>query len=194
MQLTSQRLLPYQGLQDTQGVCHVRVYEQPGRLPVVIVGALDGGPGTSVTNAIEMIAGAIQAEFFADGREFQMVEHWPDTIDGRGIPTFALVHFRHRGIEEDPGDPSHYAGTSVVVEGESAVVHHGDPIRGDFRGPRWEPISDIAGLVGCEVRLWAAGSYTAWAVAGEAGQHLRDEAAQRSTRAIARLAAAIECG
>ena len=56
MDLTRELLLPYQGLNGFDGLCHIRVYEQPGRLPVVIAGGLDDNPGTSITNAIEMLA------------------------------------------------------------------------------------------------------------------------------------------
>jgi hypothetical protein len=86
MQLTNQSLLHYQGFHGTQGLCHIRIYEQPGRLPIAIAGALDDGPGTSTTNEIEMVAAATQSEFFTDGRELALVEHWPDTMDRRGTP------------------------------------------------------------------------------------------------------------
>jgi hypothetical protein len=46
----------YQGIDGFDGICHVRVYEQDGRLPVVIVGQLEDNPGTSISNAIEMVA------------------------------------------------------------------------------------------------------------------------------------------
>jgi hypothetical protein len=91
MNLTRERLLTYQGLNDFDGLCHVRIYEQPGQLPIVIAGALDDNPGTSITNAISMVASAVQRSEFSDGREFRLIEHYPDTIDGRGTPTYALV-------------------------------------------------------------------------------------------------------
>jgi hypothetical protein len=114
---------------------------------LTIAGQLDDGPGTTTTNAIEMVASAIQSEFFSHGREFELVEHWPDTIDSQGTPVFARVHFEHRSIQEDPGDASHFAGT---------------------------------------------GDYTAGAVAGDAGQQLRDEGAEQSKEAINHLIAFIE--
>jgi hypothetical protein len=46
MNLTRELLLPYQGLNSFDGLCHIRVYEQPGQLPVVIAGGLDDNPGT----------------------------------------------------------------------------------------------------------------------------------------------------
>ena len=59
MDLTRELLLPYQGLNAFDGLCHIRVYEQPGRLPVVIAGGLDDNPGTSLTLAIEMVAASV---------------------------------------------------------------------------------------------------------------------------------------
>jgi hypothetical protein len=151
MQLTHQSLLPYQGFHGTRGLCHIRVYEQPGRLPVVIAGALEDGPGTSTTNAIEMVAAAIQAS-----------------------------------------DPSHYAGTLLLIDGAEIHATEGTPIEGDFRDPSWEPVADIERLLGCEVEVWEPGSYTARAVAGEQGQQLRDEVAEESAEATARLRELIE--
>ena len=55
MDLTRELLLPYQGLDVFDGLCRIRVYEQPGRLPVVIAGGLDDNPGTSLTLAIELV-------------------------------------------------------------------------------------------------------------------------------------------
>jgi hypothetical protein len=192
MQLTHQSLLPYQGFHGTQGVCHIRVYEQPGRLPVVIAGALEDGPGTSITNAIEMVAAAIQANVFTDGREFELIEHYPSSLGDRSAPSFTRVHFRHRSIEDDPGDATHYAGTLVLIDGDEVRVAHGNPIHGTFRDPSWEPITDVDQLVGCEVELWPEGTYTARAVAGEPGQRLRDEVARQTAEADRRLLDAIE--
>src|SRR5271155_5119795 len=101
MQLTHESLLRYQGFHGTEGLCHVRVYEQAGRLPIVIVGALDDGPGTSTTNAIEMVAAAVQDGCFADSREFELVEYHPSSIVCHGSPTFGRVRFRHRPVDED---------------------------------------------------------------------------------------------
>ena len=192
MQLTHQSLLRYQGLHGTEGLCHVRVYEQAGRLPVAIVGALDDGPGTSTTNAIEMVAAAVQCACFEDGREFELIEHHPSSLAGHGSPSFCRVRFRHRGIDEDPNDLSHYAGTIVSIEIDGLDVEPGEPIGGDFRDPRWEPIADIEQFIGCDVQLWKEGTYTARAVAGEQGQRLRDEVAARAGEAINHLLDVLE--
>jgi hypothetical protein len=192
MQLTHESLLPYQGLYGTRGMCHIRVYEQPGRLPVVIAGGLDDAPGTTITNATEMVAGAIQASVFTDGREFELVEHYPGSLGDSGTPSFSRVRFAHRSIDEDPEDPTHYAGRLVLISGEEAQVVDGQPIEGDFRDPSWEPIADIEQLLGCEVELWPEGSYTARAVAGERGQRLYDEVAAETAEATETLMDAIE--
>jgi hypothetical protein len=193
MQLTQEALLPYQGFHGTYGVCHVRVYEEPGQLPVVIAGALDDGPGTSITNAIEMVAAAIQASIFTDGREFELIQHYPSSV-GDGKPIFSRLRFKHRSVEERPEDPSNYAGSIVVIDGDDAHVERGRPIQGDFRDPSWTEIADIEQLLGCEVRIWPAGEYTARAVAGEQGQQLRDEIAAQTTAATRRIIDAIEPG
>ncbi|HXN40005.1 MAG TPA: hypothetical protein VN892_18390 [Solirubrobacteraceae bacterium] len=192
MQLTHQALLPYQGFHGTQGLCHLRVYEQPGRLPIVIAGALDDNPATSITNAIEMVAAAIQASVITDGREFELIEHYPASLADKRTPTFSRVRFAHRTIDEDPDDPTHYAGTLLMIDGEKTHVTRGRPICGDFRDPSWESIADIEQLLGCEVNVWRQGDYTARAVAGEQGQQLRNEVAEQTTAATRQLIDAIE--
>jgi hypothetical protein len=116
MDLTRELLLPYQGLDVFDGLCHIRVYEQPGRLPVVIAGGLDDNPGTSLTLAIELVAATVQRSEFSDGREFRLIEHYRDALDGRQAPSYSLVHFSHRPLQESP------------------------EIEGEFRHPYWEPI------------------------------------------------------
>jgi hypothetical protein len=190
MQLTRESLLPHQGFYGTRGLCHIRVYEQPGRLLVVVAGALDDAPGTTVTNA--MVARAIQASVFTDGREFERVEHYPGSLGDGGTPSFSRVRFAHRSIDEELEDLTHYAGRIVLISGEEARVVDGQPIEGDFRDPSWEPIADIEQLLGCEVELWPEGSYTARAVAGERGQQLRDEVAAETAEATEQLMDAIE--
>jgi hypothetical protein len=53
VKLTHELLLPYQGLNGFDGLCHVRIYEDPGQLPVTIAGGLTDNPGTSNTNATD---------------------------------------------------------------------------------------------------------------------------------------------
>jgi hypothetical protein len=190
MNLTRELLLPYQGLNGFDGLCHIRVYERPGYLPIVIAGGLDDNPGTSITNAIEMVAAAVQRSEFSDGREFQLVEHYPDTLNRRGTPTYSLIHFHHHSTRECPGDSHNYAGTVVIV-GDELTVSQGAQIEGDFRSPRWEPIQDIKELLDCEVALWPPGNYTARAVAGERGERLRSRLAENVRRTRDKILTAI---
>ena len=144
MELTHELLLPYQGLDTFEGLCHIRVYEQPGSLPVVIAGGLDEHPGISITNAIEMLATTIKRSLFSDGREFHMIEHHRDGIDDRPAPTYSLIHFSHRPLQEHPDER--------------------DNIEGDFRHPYWEPIDDIehldrVGDRGARVVIQSAGDH-----------------------------------
>lgn len=162
MELTRELLLPYQGLDAFNGLCHLRVYEQPGQLPVVIAGGLDDNPGTPLTHAVELVAAAVQYTQFSDGREFRLIEHYRNGIDGRPAPAYSLVQFSHRPLEESPDDSGN--------------------IEGAFRHPRWDPIDNIEQLVGCKVAVWTPGRYTARAVAGEQGERLRHELAENGKR------------
>jgi hypothetical protein len=195
MDLTRELLLPYQGIDGLDGLCHIRIYEQPGQPPLVLSGALEDNPGTPITNAITTLAAAIQHSQFPDGREFHLIEHHPDTLDRRAIPTYALVHFAHRAvdpraIDEHPLDGAHHAGT-VVVPGENiatATAGSRDAvIASDFREPHWEHVEDIEELLGCAVAVWAPGRYTAGAIGGDEGEHLRSLLAENANRVGAGL-------
>jgi hypothetical protein len=188
MDLSRELLLPYQGLHGLDGLAHIRIYEQPGQLPLVLAGALDDNPGSSLTNAITMLAAAVQHSQFADGREFRLIEHHPDTVDGLGTSTYALVHFAHRTIDRRPDESRDHART-IVPLGEdtataavAAISHDTAVIDGDFREPRWEPVEDIEELLGCTVAVWTPGRYTAGAVGGDAGERLRSLLAENANR------------
>lgn len=188
MDLTRELLLPYQGLHGLDGLAHIRIYEQSGQLPLVLAGALDDNPGSSITNSISMLAAAVQRSQFADGREFRLIEHHPNTIDGLSTPTYALVHFARRPIDRRTLPSAHYTRT-VVPLGEdttttavAAVSHGATAIDGDFREPRWEPVEDIEELLGCPITVWAPGRYTAGAVGGDAGERLRSLLAENANR------------
>lgn len=191
MRLIHQSLLPYQGFHGTEGLCHIRAYEGPGRLPVVIAGALDDGPGTSITNAIEMVAAAIQARLFADGREFELIEHYPRSFSGDPVPSFMRVRFTHRSRLGRRKRTNDFMSRVVTIVGDSMHVTRGAQKPSRFRNPSWEPIADIEQYLDCEVRLWPPGEYTARAVAGGPGQTLRDEIAARTEAINRRLLDAI---
>jgi hypothetical protein len=160
IELTRELLMPYQGLDGREGLCHVRVYEALGRLPVVIVGGLDDNPGTAIALVIETVAAAVQRRLFADGRQFHLIEHYRDPIEGLQTSRYALVRFGGRSVV---GGAGAWDGAGVR---ESAEVREGAGVEGDFRDPRWEPIDDIEELLGCQVAVWWPGRYTARAVAG----------------------------
>lgn len=169
MRLASESL---QGVHGMDGIAHVRVYEAPGQVPVVIAGQLGDNPGTHVTMAVEMVAASIHENLFPDGREFRLVSYEP--CDMLGNSWFRLIEFEHRAVSEDPGGASHYTGTILFLDdaGEELSVR-GTEEYGDFREPRWRHVEDPAELVGCGVQTWPRGEYTVDVVFGEAGEALR---------------------
>ncbi len=172
MNLTRQSLLRYQGLFGFDGLCHIRVFEQPRKRPVVIAGNLDDNPGTMITNAIEMVADAIRRNI-TGGREFELIEHYPVTYPT--APTFSWVRFQrcqwHKDVEHaDTIMRTYPSGTTVA--------YHYDPRQGNFRDPKWEPIQDIDNQFGCHIETWPEGQYTAHNLAGEQGEKLRHETDQ----------------
>jgi hypothetical protein len=74
----------------------LRVFEQHGVAPVVIVGELSDNPGSSVTNSIERIAKLVRTAL-PPGRDLLLVEHYPPVTGlGRREATFDLVSFAGR--------------------------------------------------------------------------------------------------
>jgi hypothetical protein len=188
MKLTHESIIRHRGLNGIDGLCHIRVFKQDGRLPVVIAGELNDNPGSSVTGAIEMVAAAGAEGIFPDGREFELIEHYPDSLDDSSKPSFERVSFVHADPDEDPP----CAGTVVVTDGYEAVRRVSPP--GDFRSPSWEPIADIEELLGCSVTVWPVGGYTARAVAGDRGARLRADLAVRATAGCDELIALLGAG
>ena len=175
MRLAGESLLSYRGLNGMDGLAHVRVYEAPGQLPVVIAGQLDDNPGSRLGVAIEMVAASIQVALFGDGREFRLIQYEPDSKFG---PSRILeVRFAHRPTGESPGDPAHYTGERVVIgpSGETLIDEFDEAKIGDFRDPVWKLVEDLDGLLGCEAQTWARGEFTTLAVAGPAGEALREQ-------------------
>jgi hypothetical protein len=82
LSLTRSELLRYRPWPhvNIDGVCHLRVYEGGGWLPLVIVGELDDNAGRSVTNGVECVAATVDALL---GRrlsagEYVLVEYHPE--------------------------------------------------------------------------------------------------------------------
>jgi hypothetical protein len=169
-------LLPFQGLHEIDGLCHVRTYERPGRLPVVIAGELDDNPGTKIRKAISSVARAIQDELFVDGREFVLVEYRPA-----------------RGAQQDL-----FELVPLACGAEGALVRGGDPPERarsddiaalDSHGPARLRIDEIAGLTGCPVATWRDSRYEARTVAGLRGEYLRRDVAARGNTSVRRMMA-----
>ncbi len=180
MRITHESLMRYQGLNGADGVCHLRVFERPGELPVVIAGNLDDNPGTTITNAIEMVAEAVKRNVICDGREFKLIEHYPGAIHDPTTPTFSWVTFEH----QDSKESNKKAGILVLVDAFAKAIQYEREIEGDFRNPKWKPIPDITQELGCEIATWKEGRYTAYAVGGKRGKKLRDDTAKDADAAI----------
>jgi transcriptional regulator with XRE-family HTH domain len=84
------------------------------------------------------------------------------------------------GVARSP-EGSRHAGAVALLSGASARAGDGQ-VEGDFREPRWETINDIEELVECTVAVWAPGSYTAGAIAGDEGERLRSLLAENVGR------------
>ena len=185
MRLSKECLLRYPGLHGADGVCHVRVFERDGALPVVVVGNLDDNPGTTITNAIEMVGEAVKRNVIPDGREFELIEHYSGALTDPTIPAFSWVLFEHQ-------DSKQRAGTVVLVDDDGNTVEYGREIEGDFRNPKWETIDDITAELGCEIATWKEGRYTSYAVGGRRGKKLRDKTATDVKAAIDALIGTLE--
>ena len=151
---------------------------------MVIVGQLDDNPGTAIDNAIEMVAAAVETTVFSNGREFRLI-----TYHTFGGPPYMEVEFSHRSLREDPADPTHYAGRHVRIADRGHVISDtaGDAKVGDFRDPAWRRINDIDVLLGCDVRSWPRGEYTASNLFGDEGRRLREDVARRAHAAAERV-------
>lgn len=175
MQLTSEGLLPYPGIAGMDGLCHIRVYQTPGRTPVVIVGQLDDNPGTAINNAIETIAGLINTQVLDDGREFQLI-----TYHNTGGPPYSHVTFEHRPLGDHQPEPSDYDSQTIITNGTHATMINGNQIIGDFRNPAWQHVPDISTILGHTPVEPIPGEYTAESVAGTDGARPRDRTTSNS--------------
>ena len=81
MRKTLDQTFPYLGYYDCPSQCRLRVWQEPGQVPVVLFTELDDNPGTSITNMIEYIA----------WEAFKLLER-PES----GMVT--IEHYRDRGI------------------------------------------------------------------------------------------------
>lgn len=86
-------LLAYKAFSTEPGVCHVVLGRDAPEGSAVVVGDPEDNPGTSVTNAIERVASAIDHHLFHDKFDFRLYQYEP-----RGLPdlkpTFYVVIWR----------------------------------------------------------------------------------------------------
>ena len=125
--LTGEELLVYPGLNGHLGACHPRVYQSDGERPVCIVGSFDERIGTSIQNAIEMIA-TIVAERIGANR-FTLLEWWPHQRN-------PFVEVRHRRVR-----PRKLPFGRLVMIGDAGTVEFDRTrhVRARFADPAWEP-------------------------------------------------------
>jgi hypothetical protein len=132
-------------------------------------------PGSRVGVAIEMVAAWIQAALFGGGREFRLIQYEPDSKFG---PSRILaVRFAHRLTGESPGDRARYMGERIVLgpSGETLVREFDDAKVGAFRDPVWTLVEDLDHVLGSAAQMSARREYTVLAVAGPAGEALREQ-------------------
>lgn len=88
---------------EPEGRCRVRILEDHGRPPTLVLTELDDNPSTSVTNLIEVLAAELIAKYFpvrfeAVGENpITLIEHYPARSGARGTralaPTYDRVDF-----------------------------------------------------------------------------------------------------
>jgi hypothetical protein len=104
------------------------------------------------------------------------------------------VQFARLALREDPADPSDYAGQLLTIADDGDLQAVGRAVRkpGDFRDPQWSLIKDVEEFVGCEVKEWPRGEYTAANIAGPPGERLRLEVEQQVRKASDDVSALIQ--
>ncbi len=81
MTMTFDGRYEFRGLNSDGGVCHLRIYQAPGRTPVIVATELPENPNTSITNTAEHLYPDIVAKHFSDRFDYDevavFVEHYP---------------------------------------------------------------------------------------------------------------------
>lgn len=119
MQLTHDQIFYYAGFGGCDSWAHLRVFQEGGALPVVIVGELDDNPGTSVTNFAEELAELIALGFFPEGREFVFIEFYAGQIDQwreDRTPSYSMTTFDLSAAGRGLGAPTWSYKEPEVVE------------------------------------------------------------------------------
>jgi hypothetical protein len=99
MTLTHDEIHAYAGYQNAPSHCHIRIFQQDGRTPVIIASELPDNPGTSITNLAEQLCAELIRAYFAVRFEHDepviWIEHYQRTPDElrRRWPEFSRVTF-----------------------------------------------------------------------------------------------------
>lgn len=98
MDKTHDFIMSYRGFWQTGGRCRIRIYEEPGRVPVVICSQLPDSENTSVTNLAEYLAAEVVEEYLPDLPNMDppliWVQHYPpDTVPAAVGEMLNLVTF-----------------------------------------------------------------------------------------------------
>jgi len=83
-------LLAYPGFSAEPGICHLIVAGDAPGGPAVLIGDLEGNPGTSPTNALERVASAIAQRLFDGQLAFRLYQYEPEGLPDRS-PTFYSI-------------------------------------------------------------------------------------------------------
>lgn len=83
MPKTADYLYEYRGMWDKEpdAVCWVRVFEEEGQTPVIVMGEHPDNPSTSVTNMAELLAAELIQKHFRERFDYDppaiLLEHYP---------------------------------------------------------------------------------------------------------------------
>jgi hypothetical protein len=108
----------FTGLWNRPAKCRIRVYRLESGMTVVIATELPDNPGTTITNAAELLATEIRQRFVAAGEAMVWIEHYQERDLVNGTPTiketFDRVLFRWDGRRYD--DPQWLPFSREAVE------------------------------------------------------------------------------
>lgn len=84
--------------------CQLRVFEKPGRAPVIVASEIAGNPGPSITDSVTEIAGRVWEMLDRPAVGVILIEHYrAGTNEDRYQPEqFSIVTFQGPGRFENP--------------------------------------------------------------------------------------------
>lgn len=137
MRLTRDLTHSYHGYLGCPSRCWLRIYEEPGRTPVVIASELEDNPGTSVTNAVERIAADVLRLYLRDRL-------------GKAVPFFWYEHYAYRHRWIPPGldfDQVTFASYTPRPRGQAGLSWE------ELGEPTWTPAcrADLEAIVGAPI-------------------------------------------